>query len=67
MYSKNLSNELGSLTKTIVLCGIETHVCIYATALELLEKGYIVHVVADATSSRTNSDRYLNCFYRNMY
>ena len=37
----------------ILLCGIETHVCIYQTAIDLLLKGFNVHVIADAVSSRT--------------
>lgn len=37
---------------TLVLFGIETHVCILKTALHGLKKGFDVHVVADATSSR---------------
>ena len=36
----------------IILAGAETHVCCYQTALDLLEAGYIVHVVADALCSR---------------
>ncbi|XP_065064072.1 isochorismatase domain-containing protein 2-like [Rhopilema esculentum] len=43
--------------KTIVLFGIETHVCIQQTCLDLLEKNYEVHVVADSCSSRTLVDR----------
>ncbi|XP_014667419.1 PREDICTED: isochorismatase domain-containing protein 2, mitochondrial-like [Priapulus caudatus] len=43
--------------KSIILCGIETHVCIQNTALDLLERGYDVHVVADACSSRSMVDR----------
>lgn len=38
--------------RQIVLAGIETHVCVLLTALDLLADGYAVHVVADATCSR---------------
>eukprot|EP00794_Sanderia_malayensis_P019487 gene19487-21412_t len=44
-------------TKSIVLFGIEAHVCIQQTALDLLEKNYEVHVVADSCSSRSMTDR----------
>lgn len=43
--------------KSILLCGIETHVCIHHTTLALLEKGYDVHIIADACSSRNPVDR----------
>ncbi|XP_065336292.1 isochorismatase domain-containing protein 1 [Cloeon dipterum] len=45
--------------KVVVLFGIEAHVCVEQTALELLQRGYIVHIVADATTSRTQEDRLL--------
>ncbi len=38
--------------KQIILCGIEAHICVYQTCLELMEKGYEVYVVKDASSSR---------------
>ena len=41
----------------IVLAGMETHVCVLQTALPLLEVGYQVFLVADATGSRRPSDR----------
>jgi nicotinamidase-related amidase len=37
----------------VLLCGIETHVCIYQTAVDLVRKGFRVDVPADAVSSRT--------------
>jgi len=40
-------------SKNILLAGMETHVCVYQTALDLLESGYNVYLVADAVSSRT--------------
>lgn len=42
---------------SLVLFGVETHVCIQQTALDLIGRGYEVHVVADATSSRSMVDR----------
>lgn len=40
--------------KTLILAGIEAHVCILQTALDALERGYRVHVLADAVSSRAS-------------
>jgi nicotinamidase-related amidase len=37
----------------VVLCGIETHVCIYQTAMDLLRQDFNVSIIADAVSSRT--------------
>ena len=39
------------------MSGIETHICLYQTTMGLLNMGYEVHVVADATSSRTVRNR----------
>jgi nicotinamidase-related amidase len=36
----------------VLLCGIETHVCIYQTAIDLLRQNFNVNVIADAVSSR---------------
>jgi nicotinamidase-related amidase len=38
---------------TVLLCGMETHICVTQTALGALREGYIVHVASDAVSSRT--------------
>jgi nicotinamidase-related amidase len=46
-----------SARRNLLLAGIETHVCVYQTALELLAQGYRVEVVADACSSRTLSNK----------
>ncbi|HET8888768.1 MAG TPA: hydrolase [Candidatus Angelobacter sp.] len=38
---------------TLLLCGIESHICVTQTALGALNQGLNVHVAADAVSSRT--------------
>jgi nicotinamidase-related amidase len=38
--------------RQVILTGMETHVCVLQTALELLDKGYAVHLVCDAVMSR---------------
>jgi nicotinamidase-related amidase len=39
--------------RQVLLCGVETHICVSQTALDLTQQGYQVHVAADAVSSRT--------------
>jgi nicotinamidase-related amidase len=43
--------------KTLVLCGIETHVCVLQTARDAVARGYNVVLAIDAVSSRTDTDR----------
>jgi len=38
---------------TVLLCGMESHICVTQTALAALREGYIAHVASDAVSSRT--------------
>ena len=40
-----------------IVCGMETHVCVYQTARDLVARGWAVHVCADAVSSRTPANR----------
>jgi nicotinamidase-related amidase len=54
----NFIKQLKALSrKHIVIAGIECHVCVYQTALDLISNGYTVHLVADAVSSRTPENR----------
>ena len=45
--------------KQVLVAGIEAHVCVYQTAVELIRLGYEVHIVTDAVSSRTPANRAL--------
>lgn len=50
-------NELGR--QQVLLCGIEAHICIYQTAVDLRQSGFEVHVVSDAVSSRALCNKQL--------
>lgn len=52
-----LIDQLPQGRQEIVISGCETHVCMLQTALSLLDAGYTVWVVADATGSRNEFDR----------
>lgn len=43
--------------KSVILIGIEAHICVQQTALQLLEAGYQVYVIEDCIDSRKVSDR----------
>jgi len=52
------ADKLKSLNRSqILLCGVETHICIYQTAVDLVGAGYSVDVIADAVSSRTEENK----------
>ena len=43
--------------RTVIVVGIETHVCVLQTVLDLVSRGFTVHVPHDAVQSRRISDR----------
>jgi nicotinamidase-related amidase len=48
-----LLKRLPGNRNTLLLCGMESHICVMQTALGALREGYLVHVASDAVSSRT--------------
>jgi nicotinamidase-related amidase len=46
-------NNLGPDVDTLIICGVETHICIYQTVVGGLMAGYKIMVPADAVSSRS--------------
>lgn len=50
--------QLSSLErKQVLIAGVETHVCVYQTARDLVAAGFAVSIVADAVSSRTAENK----------
>ncbi len=47
----------GSNARSVVVLGMEAHVCVFQTARELVKRGYATYVVADAVASRTEENR----------
>lgn len=41
----------------IIICGIESHVCVEQSALDFLNQGYHVYIMEDAVGSRSNTDK----------
>ena len=52
-FSKELKNK--KITN-LIICGIETHICIQQTVLDCLKKGFEVILISDAMSSRNRED-----------
>jgi nicotinamidase-related amidase len=55
-----IARQLASLSaRSVVVAGMETHICVFQTARELARRGHQVHVVADAVASRREENRAL--------
>ena len=52
------SEQLKQSDRTqVIVCGMETHVCVLQTVIDLLGGGFAVHVVKDAVMSRNSDNR----------
>jgi nicotinamidase-related amidase len=47
-----LLKRLPGQRNTLLLCGMESHICVAQAALAALREGYLVHIASDAVSSR---------------
>ena len=60
MKNDEFNNQINRIKPNdIILAGIESHVCVYQTAMDLLDKKHNVHIVVDAISSRTSENKEL--------
>ena len=56
--SEEFKASLGKLeAKTLIITGIESHICVTQTAIDGLSNGYKVYVISDAVSSRSLDDK----------
>src|SRR5699024_11157696 len=59
-YTDEVKEALKSLEKRkVLITGMETHICVFQTARDLINDGYQVHLAKDAVASRTKIN-YLN-------
>mmetsp|Transcript_24731 Transcript_24731/g.65219 ORF Transcript_24731/g.65219 Transcript_24731/m.65219 type:complete len:204 (+) Transcript_24731:43-654(+) len=60
MITEQVKTALGgpyASRKSVVIVGLEAHVCVQQTTLDLIEMGYGVHLCVDAISSQQPTDR----------
>lgn len=58
MGESNFVEALKELNcEDIIICGIESHVCVEQSALDLLNQEYNVYIMEDAVGSRSNIDK----------
>ena len=58
-FSKAGCFDQGELPVSLVVVGIETHVCVRQTVFDLRARGHAVYLLADAVSSRSETDHRL--------
>ena len=52
-FAKELNNKK---VTNLIVCGIETHICIQQTVLDCLEKGFEIFLISDSMGSRNRID-----------
>jgi len=56
--NKDFVKAIKSLEReNVLITGVETHVCVYQTTLDLMRLGFNVHVVVDGVSSRSDFNK----------
>jgi nicotinamidase-related amidase len=57
---ENFNKELAALKRNqVLICGIESHICVYQTCRDLDNNGYYVHLMTDCIGSRNNENKKL--------
>ena len=58
MQTESLAKAIkASMASQVVICGIESHICVAQTALDITSTGTQVHILSDAVSSRKKSNK----------
>ena len=57
MANEPIANAVKQIDrKNVIVCGIEAHICVLQTCLDLKEQGFTPYLVLDCTSSRKKTD-----------
>lgn len=60
MANAGINEVLAQLgRKQLLVCGIEAHVCVYQSVIQMLETGYEVELITDAVGSRDPANKQL--------
>jgi nicotinamidase-related amidase len=57
--TQTVLETLAKTVTTVILVGVETHICIYQSAMGALQRGFVPWIVADGVSSRSRENHQL--------